>query len=912
MNYFGRLVSNVRGFYSEINSATLTGAIDVVVVRREDGSFVGSPFHVRFGKLGVLRSREKIVDIEINGEPVELQMKLGDAGEAFFVEEVENDLSDSLCTSPLRPSSERLEDINKDLDASHEESGSNTTVSIENSAAKQFENAEEETNATPIVEKDLKTSTEQEKGGSTSLEAAANDSGTDEKIVDQTVDIESGKAKDGNHSDPETGELEESLLSSIKEPSLDVTDNRKISVEVLSEIESSSEVTVGSSASKSLSVPIPARRKIDSQDCLSDSETMWRDSSSPSIPSSSFNREFYPLSDLDSPIGTPPTHGDEQVRPPRDPYHYLSDSEVELKQCQENIARETEIRWAWGKLPQGPEGSFLPDRKPSDMRKEDIRHVHKAKRREVSFKSHHKAGEKEGILLDDLRTVDHEVAALYLHQALDSKLAQQQQQQSGSGSEDRESGIGQSLPCSPTAGEGSKDTTAEEYHDIAMSLCGELKNGKVSLESFIQSMVTYDDLCNNPTLLSDPKLVIRINDRYYNWQIAAPMLMSHVIFQRPLKQETCQALVKQHMPKKEKRRSYRNMYYWFSWRANEEKSSDEENDDLKKDKPRPRVHGSSARKQLNIQEAGKEHENENENRERERKISECTSGNESDYPKGNYRKVTRLSSEQIKSLNLKEGANSITFSVTTKYQGTAMCMATIYLWNHSDKIVISDIDGTITKSDVLGQILPAVGQAWAQSGVAHFFGKIQQNGYKVLYLSARAIGQAQQTRDYLKSVKQDQLMLPDGPLLLSPESLIKAFHREVIEKKPEEFKIACLRDIQSLFPTNRNPFYAGFGNKINDVLSYRAVGISVSRIFTINHRGEVRHDLTNAFQTSYIKLSDLVDQMFPPFKTEPSGLIAPDQFSSFTYWRAPLPSIDSDELGDVSDQKSEATASKQQ
>ena len=24
--------------------------------------------------------------------------------------------------------------------------------------------------------------------------------------------------------------------------------------------------------------------------------------------------------------------------------------------------------------------------------------------------------------------------------------------------------------------------------------------------------------------------------RYYNWQIAAPMLMSHVLFQRPLKQ----------------------------------------------------------------------------------------------------------------------------------------------------------------------------------------------------------------------------------------------------------------------------------------------------------------------------------------------------------------------------------------
>ena len=33
----------------------------------------------------------------------------------------------------------------------------------------------------------------------------------------------------------------------------------------------------------------------------------------------------------------------------------------------------------------------------------------------------------------------------------------------------------------------------------------------------------------------------------------------------------------------------------------------------------------------------------------------------------------------------------------------------IYLWHHTDKIVISDIDGTITKSDVLGHILPVIG-----------------------------------------------------------------------------------------------------------------------------------------------------------------------------------------------------------
>lgn len=64
MNYVynvGKLFTNVKEFYNEINAATLTGAIDVVVVKQENGTLVGSPFHVRFGKMGVLRSREKVV-----------------------------------------------------------------------------------------------------------------------------------------------------------------------------------------------------------------------------------------------------------------------------------------------------------------------------------------------------------------------------------------------------------------------------------------------------------------------------------------------------------------------------------------------------------------------------------------------------------------------------------------------------------------------------------------------------------------------------------------------------------------------------------------------------------------------------------------------------------------------------------
>ena len=61
MYYVGKLFSNVRGLYNEINPATLTGAIDVIVVRQKDGSYTTSPWHVRFGKMSVIRTREKVV-----------------------------------------------------------------------------------------------------------------------------------------------------------------------------------------------------------------------------------------------------------------------------------------------------------------------------------------------------------------------------------------------------------------------------------------------------------------------------------------------------------------------------------------------------------------------------------------------------------------------------------------------------------------------------------------------------------------------------------------------------------------------------------------------------------------------------------------------------------------------------------
>jgi phosphatidate phosphatase LPIN len=69
------------------SQATLTGAVDVIVVEREDGTLHSSPFHVRFGKLKILKTKSKVVKLVINGAETDLKMGLAKSGEGYFEEE---------------------------------------------------------------------------------------------------------------------------------------------------------------------------------------------------------------------------------------------------------------------------------------------------------------------------------------------------------------------------------------------------------------------------------------------------------------------------------------------------------------------------------------------------------------------------------------------------------------------------------------------------------------------------------------------------------------------------------------------------------------------------------------------------------------------------------------------------------
>ena len=189
------------------------------------------------------------------------------------------------------------------------------------------------------------------------------------------------------------------------------------------------------------------------------------------------------------------------------------------------------------------------------------------------------------------------------------------------------------------------------------------------------------------------------------------------------------------------------------------------------------------------------------------------------------------------------------------------------------------------RSDALGHVLNMIGRDWTHAGVAKLYTDIVNNGYNIMYLTSRSVGQADTTRAYLYGVCQDDYGLPKGPVIMSPDRTIAALRREIYLRKPEVFKMACLRDILGLFAGKQNPFYAGFGNRLTDALSYRSVNIPSSRIFTINANAEVSLDLLslNKYKSSYVSMRELVDHFFPPVKllVQPGG----EEFTDFTYWR---------------------------
>ncbi|KAF7042932.1 hypothetical protein CFC21_052407 [Triticum aestivum] len=397
---------------------------------------------------------------------------------------------------------------------------------------------------------------------------------------------------------------------------------------------------------------------------------------------------------------------------------------------------------------------------------------------------------------------------------------------------------------------------------VELSLCRHLLSegmgADAARKTFDAEKITLEKFrAMEQSLIRNDKLVARISGRYFPWDVAAPVVRGMVSFrEEQLFEHQGMIKVERVEPSTTQGGSWR---IWpFSFKRTRTINSIQP------------VCESTVASTLSIPVS----ESDGERNKRSAKMME-----------GKVRSLTPTS-EELASLHLREGRNIVTFTFSTAMLGTQQVDAHIYLWEWNAHIVISDVDGTITKSDVLGQFMPMVGVDWSQNGVAHLFSAIQENGYHLLFLSARSISQAHLTRQFLFNLKQDGKALPDGPVVISPDGLFPSLYREVIRRAPHEFKISCLADIKALFPPDSHPFYAGFGNRDTDELSYHKVGIPMGKIFIINPKGEVAVN-RRVNTKSYMSLHALVNRVFPPLSSPPEQ----EDYNTWNYWKMPVADI---------------------
>ncbi|KAL4076421.1 Lipin/Ned1/Smp2-domain-containing protein [Scleroderma citrinum] len=850
MNYLRGAVSAISApyqYYRDINPSTLTGAIDVIVVRRptDDGDthLACSPFHVRFGKLQVLHPADKKVNVSVNGTPIPFSMKIGDAGEAFFVFETEDDIPEDLVTSPLltATSTTPQEDI-------------------------------------PPVALNPKT---------TLIEVPPRS--------EAKTDIPEPDFLDLNATPQDQTATHHSRVQSAPETPLSDDATQPSSSEgVAPDVQYRDDVALDMAGYHS-AVP---------------TQPSWLEGMHSHQRGSSTDLPSYESKDTESDDQIPfpqQHHNSSPEHPPRHTQDHdsLDDTTTSL--------HPQAYSWEWGAFPQ-----------PSPVQSRMNLPFSKGKTKAFNTTRAHDEPDDNERILTRSRSVPPELEASphSVHTplpSLDSDHGHSPPERSPSPHGDLDAfGSGgrlAALRTDPTKFRVSIDsgTTVFELSLVEGRHIFHSNDEVEAARVFETGLVDYHRFIDDDSVLTDERLVIKWNGGQYITREDGSPLMSALRIWRASsatdglvddspsstpssqpQEEDSLASPEQGIDQSQRSGSeppvppsrQSTSSSWVRWWSRSSNIPDAERPSLREAStipfgaklPRstlsaPRTHAPASAPPGT---PAPPH-------------SPVTKPVDMPVPtqtqtQKRYAKTLRLTSDQLKALDLQLGANTITFSLTT--DGAPACTARIFVLESTDSIVVSDIDGTITKSDGLGHIFTMIGRDWTHSGVAKLYTDIARNGYKIMYLTSRAIGQADSTRDYLKGIKQNDYQLPEGPVIMSPDRLMASLHREVIMRKPEVFKMACLRDIQRLFgDSSRMPFYAGFGNRITDALSYRSVNVPPSRIFTIDSSSTVKMELLElaGYKSSYMHMTDLVDQMFPPIHKKWEA-----DFTDFNYWKTPV------------------------
>ena len=222
-----------------------------------------------------------------------------------------------------------------------------------------------------------------------------------------------------------------------------------------------------------------------------------------------------------------------------------------------------------------------------------------------------------------------------------------------------------------------------------------------------------------------------------------------------------------------------------------------------------------------------------------------------------------LTSDQLNLMKLASGRNSAFFIIE---ELKVRIPFSIYLFEQKDRLIVTDIDGTITKSDTKGFFGGNLGLKVHHENVIEFFDKASKNGYKVIYLTARPVAYQSLTRKYLfESLKDDYLnnwRCPENPVFCLPGDIADAALGD--SSKGASGKTTTLTNVLNLF---KNPFgviVGAYGNNNSDSEAYKNVGIPTNMTFLIDKASRMVN-LATQEETSYKMHALNIDTMYPKY-----------------------------------------------
>ncbi|KAG7364347.1 LNS2 lipin/Ned1/Smp2 domain containing protein [Nitzschia inconspicua] len=217
---------------------------------------------------------------------------------------------------------------------------------------------------------------------------------------------------------------------------------------------------------------------------------------------------------------------------------------------------------------------------------------------------------------------------------------------------------------------------------------------------------------------------------------------------------------------------------------------------------------------------------------------------------------------------LRPGRNPIRYLLLDELTVVGVAEANIFLWKYDDTLVVSDIDGTITKSNARGAIDTIVTTKYqhVHHSICNLLYRLTtQPKTHIVYITSRPLSLATSTRKFLDLVRQEEARLPEGPILGFGGKFSQLLVMELVSKTTHHFKSETLwKQIVQPFrratnDANYELFFAGFGNTVMDMQAYHAVGMDLNRIFKINKRSEiVTFDKRSEYPLHAIEMSQLM------------------------------------------------------